>query len=89
MNAALSEEELLAIAAALGAYMGLGFHIVQIRLVNSDIWAQNGRQDELLYQYRMTTSRMGGLPGVRGTSICPFLKGSSGNPSLYWLSAAG
>jgi methylmalonyl-CoA carboxyltransferase large subunit len=40
---ALSEEQLLAIAAAIGAYLGVRVHIRQIRLVSSSAWSQQGR----------------------------------------------
>ena len=39
----ISEEELLAISAALGAYLGVRAHIRQIRLVSGNAWAQQGR----------------------------------------------
>jgi methylmalonyl-CoA carboxyltransferase large subunit len=39
----VTEEELLAIAAALGAYLGVRPHIRQIRLVGTTAWAQQGR----------------------------------------------
>ena len=39
----LTEEELLAIAAAIGAYLGVRAHIRQIRLVGTTAWAQQGR----------------------------------------------
>ena len=41
--AAITEEELVAIAAALGAYLGVRAHIRQIRLVSTTAWAQQGR----------------------------------------------
>ena len=41
--AAITEEELLAISAALGAYLGVRAHIRQIRLVSTSAWAQQGR----------------------------------------------
>ena len=41
--AALTEEELLAISAAIGAYLGVRAHIRQIRLVSTTAWAQQGR----------------------------------------------
>jgi methylmalonyl-CoA carboxyltransferase large subunit len=41
--AAITEEELLAISAALGAYLGVRAHIRQIRLVSTTAWAQQGR----------------------------------------------
>jgi methylmalonyl-CoA carboxyltransferase large subunit len=39
----VSEEELLAITAALAAYLGVRVHIRQIRLISSRAWAQEGR----------------------------------------------
>ena len=39
----ITEEELLAISAAIGAYMGVRAHIRQIRLVSTSAWAQQGR----------------------------------------------
>jgi methylmalonyl-CoA carboxyltransferase 12S subunit len=39
----LTEEELLAISAAIAAYMGVRVHIRQIRLLSSRTWAQQGR----------------------------------------------
>jgi len=39
----ISEEELLAISAALAAYLGVRPHIRQIRLVGTTAWAQQGR----------------------------------------------
>lgn len=39
----LSQEELLAISAALAAYLGVRVHIRQIRLISSRAWAQEGR----------------------------------------------
>jgi methylmalonyl-CoA carboxyltransferase large subunit len=39
----ISEEELLAISAAIGAYLGVRAHIRQIRLVSTSAWAQQGR----------------------------------------------
>ena len=41
--AAITEEELLAISAAIGAYLGVRAHIRQIRLLGSSAWAQQGR----------------------------------------------
>jgi methylmalonyl-CoA carboxyltransferase large subunit len=41
--AAITEEELLAISAAIGAYLGVRAHIRQIRLVSTTAWAQQGR----------------------------------------------
>ena len=43
MPAAITEEELLAISAAIGAYLGVRAHIRQIRLVSTSAWAQQGR----------------------------------------------
>ncbi len=42
-TAAITEEELLAISAAIGAYLGVRAHIRQIRLRSSNAWAQQGR----------------------------------------------
>jgi methylmalonyl-CoA carboxyltransferase large subunit len=42
-SAAITEEELLAISAAIGAYLGVRAHIRQIRLVSTSAWAQQGR----------------------------------------------
>jgi methylmalonyl-CoA carboxyltransferase 12S subunit len=39
----ITEEELLAISAALGAYLGVRIRIKQIRLLSSHAWAQQGR----------------------------------------------
>jgi len=39
----ISEEELLAVAAAIGAFLGVRAHIRQIRLVSSTAWAVEGR----------------------------------------------
>ena len=39
----LTEEEILAISAALGAYLGVRVRIRQIRLLSSQAWAQQGR----------------------------------------------
>jgi len=41
--AAITEEELLAISAAIGAYLGVRAHIRQIRLLSTNAWAQQGR----------------------------------------------
>ena len=39
----IGEEELLAISAALAAYLGVRVHMRQIRLISSSAWAQQGR----------------------------------------------
>ena len=39
----IPEDELIAIAAAVAAYMGVRAHIRQIRLIGSTLWAQEGR----------------------------------------------
>ncbi|HTX35592.1 MAG TPA: OadG family protein [Bryobacteraceae bacterium] len=39
----LSEDELIAISAAVAAYLGVRAHIRQIRLIGSRAWAQEGR----------------------------------------------
>jgi methylmalonyl-CoA carboxyltransferase large subunit len=41
--AAPSEEEMLAIAAAVAAFLGVRARIRQVRLVHSSVWAQVGR----------------------------------------------
>jgi methylmalonyl-CoA carboxyltransferase large subunit len=41
--AVITEEEILAISAAIGAYLGVRAHIRQIRLVSTNAWAQQGR----------------------------------------------
>ena len=41
--ATITEEELLAISAALAAYLGVRPHIRQIRLLGTTVWAQQGR----------------------------------------------
>jgi methylmalonyl-CoA carboxyltransferase large subunit len=43
VKAEIAEEEVLAISAALAAYLGVRVHIRQIRLVSSHAWAQEGR----------------------------------------------
>ena len=43
VKAEITEEEVLAISAALAAYLGVRVHIRQIRLVSSHAWAQEGR----------------------------------------------
>jgi methylmalonyl-CoA carboxyltransferase 12S subunit len=39
----ISEEELIAVSAALAAYLGVRVRIKQIRLLSSHAWAQQGR----------------------------------------------
>ena len=39
----ITEEEILAISAALGAYLGVRVHIRQVRLLSSSAWSQQGR----------------------------------------------
>ncbi|MDD3325939.1 MAG: hypothetical protein PHW25_02510 [Zoogloea sp.] len=41
--AGISEEELLAISAAVAAYLGVRAHIRQVRLIQSTTWGQIGR----------------------------------------------
>ena len=41
--AGISEEEVLAISAALAAWLGVRAHIRQIRLIRTGAWAQQGR----------------------------------------------
>ena len=43
VRAEITEAEVLAISAALAAYLGVRVHIRQIRLVSSHAWAQEGR----------------------------------------------
>jgi methylmalonyl-CoA carboxyltransferase large subunit len=42
-TAGISEEEFLAISAALAAWLGVQAHIRQIRLIRTGAWAQQGR----------------------------------------------
>jgi methylmalonyl-CoA carboxyltransferase large subunit len=42
-SAGISEQELLAISAALAAWLGVHAHIRQIRLIRTGAWAQQGR----------------------------------------------
>lgn len=42
-EAGISEEEVLAITAALAAWLGVHAHIRQIRLIRTGAWAQQGR----------------------------------------------
>ena len=39
----ITEQEIIAISAALGAYLGVRVHIRQVRLLSSSAWAQQGR----------------------------------------------
>ncbi len=39
----ITEEEMIAISAALAAYLGVRVRIRQIRLIHTDAWAQQGR----------------------------------------------
>jgi methylmalonyl-CoA carboxyltransferase 12S subunit len=39
----ITEEEVLAISAAVAAYLGVRAHIRQIRLISGNAWAQQGR----------------------------------------------
>jgi methylmalonyl-CoA carboxyltransferase large subunit len=43
IEAGISEEEVLAISAALAAWLGVHAHIRQIRLIRTGAWAQQGR----------------------------------------------
>jgi len=43
VHTGITEEELLAITAAIGAYLGVRAHIRHIRLVSTAAWAQQGR----------------------------------------------
>ena len=42
-TAGITEHELIAISAVIGAYLGVRAHIRQIRLVSTNAWAQQGR----------------------------------------------
>lgn len=39
----ITEEELLAISAAIGAFLGIQAHIRYVRLVSTNAWSQQGR----------------------------------------------
>jgi methylmalonyl-CoA carboxyltransferase large subunit len=41
--ATITEEEMLAISAAIAAYLGVRAHIRQVRLLSTSAWAQQGR----------------------------------------------
>ena len=43
VEAGISEEEVLAISAAIAAWLGVHAHIRQIRLIRTGAWAQQGR----------------------------------------------
>ena len=43
VSARMTEDEMLAVAAAIAAYLGVRAHIRQIRLVSTSAWAQQGR----------------------------------------------
>ena len=43
VSARMTEEEMLAVSAAIAAYLGVRAHIRQIRLVSTSAWAQQGR----------------------------------------------
>jgi methylmalonyl-CoA carboxyltransferase 12S subunit len=43
VEAGITEEEVLAISAALAAWLGVHAHIRQIRLIRTGAWAQQGR----------------------------------------------
>jgi len=42
-HASMTEDEMLAVSAAIAAYLGVRAHIRQIRLVSTSAWAQQGR----------------------------------------------
>jgi methylmalonyl-CoA carboxyltransferase large subunit len=42
-SARMTEDEMLAVSAAIAAYLGVRAHIRQIRLVSTSAWAQQGR----------------------------------------------
>ncbi|MEO8596610.1 MAG: hypothetical protein ABI759_25050 [Candidatus Solibacter sp.] len=39
----MTEEEMIAVSAAIAAYLGVRAHIKQVRLVSTSAWAQQGR----------------------------------------------
>jgi methylmalonyl-CoA carboxyltransferase large subunit len=43
VEAGISDEEVVAISAAVAAYLGVRAHIRQIRVIHSHAWAQQGR----------------------------------------------
>ena len=43
VSARMTEDEMLAVSAAIAAYLGVWAHIRQIRLVSTSAWAQQGR----------------------------------------------
>jgi len=43
VSARMTEDEMLAVSAAIAAYLGVRAHIRQIRLVSTSAWAQQGR----------------------------------------------
>jgi methylmalonyl-CoA carboxyltransferase large subunit len=43
VEAGISEEEVLAVSAAIAAWLGVHAHIRQIRLIRTGAWAQQGR----------------------------------------------
>ena len=43
VRATMTEDEMLAVSAAIAAYLGVRAHIRQIRLVSTSAWAQQGR----------------------------------------------
>ena len=43
VSARMTDDEMLAVSAAIAAYLGVRAHIRQIRLVSTSAWAQQGR----------------------------------------------
>ena len=43
VRATMTDDEMLAVSAAIAAYLGVRAHIRQIRLVSTSAWAQQGR----------------------------------------------
>ena len=43
VRAGMTEDEMIAVSAAIAAYMGVRAHIKQVRLVSTSAWAQQGR----------------------------------------------
>jgi methylmalonyl-CoA carboxyltransferase 12S subunit len=49
----ITEEEVLAISAAVAAFLGVRAHIRQIRLVSTNAWAQQGRVSGIQASHRL------------------------------------
>ena len=53
LEAGITEEEVLAISAALAAWLGVHAHIRQIRLIRTGAWAQQGRKVTIQASHRL------------------------------------